>query len=74
MKIEKRIVVTLLLLTASTPALSADEGSKAPAEAATQTRECNSCTLRHQALLKKKKQRENKARKDAEAAKSKTEQ
>lgn len=73
MKIERWICVAFFVLTPYGVAFSAEDNKQAPANETeqTQSRECNSCTLRHQALLKKKKQREKKALEDAAAAKTK---
>ncbi len=71
MNFKKWIYVVVFLLSPGALALSADDTTQTPANAANQppAQECNSCTRRHQALLRKKKEREQKAR---ETAKKKT--
>ncbi len=74
MKTSQWICATLFFLTHGavadagngTQQTSGGEVKEAP------TYECNSCTSRHQALLRKKKEREKKEREAGEAAKNKT--
>lgn len=68
MTIKKWICVLAFLLAPNAFALSADDTNQPPVSATNQPQapECNSCTRRHQALLRKKKERERKARAAAE--------
>ena len=70
MKFETWICGTVFTLFAAAATFAGEASKQVPSETAAQpqARECNSCTLRHQALLKKKKQREKKAIEDAAAA------
>lgn len=68
------ICAALVLLLSGAPAPAGDVTPlpSAQDDTTTQTRACSSCTARHQALLRKKKQREKKALEDAAKANSKT--
>ncbi len=70
MKVGTPICLAFLVLMPGAASSAEDATSKPATETASQTRECNSCTARHQALLKRKKEREKK-RKDEATQKTK---